>query len=350
MPIIDVVKWDGTPELFAYKFPEENLTTGTQLIVHESQEAVLFSKGKLLQLFTAGKHTLSTENIPVLEHLYGIPFGGKNPFHAEIWFVNKTMNLDMKWGTPTPIQLKDPLYEVLLPVRANGQMGIQIVDAKSFLIKLVGTLPIFSSRQLTPYFRGILLSHIGSSISRKILKERISLLEISAHLVELSQEIKSVIIDKLTDYGVRLVDFHINSINVPEEDPTVIRLKQLLSEKAEMELLGFNYYDRRSFDVLENASKNEGASGSIINAGMGMGMGWGMGGTIAEMMQQMEQKRQQHNHEATSCPHCHAKTTPDSNFCPQCGKELQLICKQCEKQLPPGSKFCSFCGEKTTNE
>ena len=122
MAVIDVVSWKGDRKTYAWKFPNDNLSTWTQLIVAESQEAALFSQGELIQVFGAGKHTLGTKNIPILSKLFGIPFGGENPFTAQVWFVNKAIALDVKWGTPTPLQLRDPEYNIIVPVRAFGQL------------------------------------------------------------------------------------------------------------------------------------------------------------------------------------------------------------------------------------
>ena len=99
MAIIDLVKWSpqGNKTIYAYRFPETNLSTYTQLIVQESQEAVLFSKGQIVGKFGPGKHTLNTENLPILRNLFGIPFGGKNPFTAEVWFVNKIQTFSIDW-------------------------------------------------------------------------------------------------------------------------------------------------------------------------------------------------------------------------------------------------------------
>src|ERR1700709_2446625 len=100
MAIIDFVNWspDSNYNFFAYRFPEANLSTYTQLVVQESQEAVLFSKGQIIGKFGPGKHTLNTENLPLLRTLYGLPFGGKNPFMAEVWFVNKIEHYNLPWS------------------------------------------------------------------------------------------------------------------------------------------------------------------------------------------------------------------------------------------------------------
>ena len=152
MAIVSVVKYDGNPDVFAWKYPDSELGTWTQLIVNESQQAILFKGGQALDVFEAGRHTLSTNNIPFLETIINLPFGGQSPFSAEVWFVSKQFNLDVKWGTPSPIQIQDPVFGVFVPVRSHGVFGIQIDDAKRFLVKLVGTLPSFTKTILCGTF------------------------------------------------------------------------------------------------------------------------------------------------------------------------------------------------------
>lgn len=160
MAIVDVIKYNGSPDIFAWKYPNEELSTWTQLVVSESQEAILFKGGKALDTFESGTYTLDTKNIPILNEIINLPFGGKSPFTAEVWYVNKVNSLDIKWGTATPIQLQDPKYSIFIPVRAFGQFGMRIEDTKQFLIKLVGTLSIFDKENVTQYFRGLYLTKV----------------------------------------------------------------------------------------------------------------------------------------------------------------------------------------------
>lgn len=241
MALINVVSWNSTPDIFAYKYPENNLTTFTQLLVHQTQEAALFHKGKLVSKFGPGKHTLSTENIPLLHELFGIPFGGENPFTAEVWFINKAFVLDVKWGTATPFNIRDPYYEVMIPVRANGQFGIQIQDMEQFLVKLVGMLPIFDKENLSQYLKGVLMAEATGIIAKKMVDDKISILDIAAHIIPISQQLKEVIGIELKEYGIGLLNFYVNSISVPEEDQAVKHLKSLLSKRAEMSVLGYTY-------------------------------------------------------------------------------------------------------------
>lgn len=284
MAVVDRVKWDGVPSIVAWKFPSEELSTWTQLIVNETQEAFVVRGGVYEGPFGAGRHTLSTENIPLLRGLMGLPFGGKSPFSAEVWYVNRVTNLDVKWGTPTPIQLQDPEYQIMVPVRAFGQYGVTVSDSKKFLLKLVGTAPAFDVDTLAEYFRGVFVSKIKAEIARIIIRNRISVLQISTELDAISAHLQSMLSGDLDEYGVALQKFNITSINVPEDDPAVVSLKMALAKKAEMGILGFNYQQERSFDVMQAAASNEGTAGGVMGAGLGLGLGVGMGAPVGNSM------------------------------------------------------------------
>lgn len=355
MAVIDIVKWDANEYLYAWKFPSEELSTWTQLIVAETQEAVLMKEGQAFGPFKAGRYTLDTRNLPYLTTFLKIPMGGKTPFTAEIWFVNRMMTLDVKWGTTDPIQLQDPKYNIMLPIRAFGQCGIQIDDSLKFLLKLVGTMPDFDRSQLTSYFRGVVLTRSKDLIARKIIKEGISILEISAHLSEISSALQDRLKEELNDFGVNLINFFVNSINTPEDDPAVTKLKGALARKAEMSILGFNYQQERSFDTLETAAGNPGAGqAGVMGAGMGLGMGLGIGGSMGGSMGQMAQNLQLG---WIVCPTCGLSNQPMAKFCCSCGATLAkqerlqksqgviLVCDKCGTECSEGTKFCPKCGE-----
>lgn len=288
MAVIDRVKWDGSPNILAWKFPDaEELSTWTQLIVNETQEAYLVKEGIYQGPFGAGRHTLSTENIPLLTKAIGLPFGGKSPFTAEVWYVNRTINLDVKWGTPDPIQLLDPKYQIMIPVRAFGQYGICITDTKRFLLKLVGTLSSFDADTLAEYFKGVFITRIKTEIANAIIKNGQSVLEVSTQLETISNMLKQALSVEMAEYGIGLSQFNIHSINVPEDDAAVQSLKTALAKRAEMGIVGFNYQQERSFDVLQTAAGNEGNAGNVMGAGIGMGMGMGMGVPMGNVFGQM---------------------------------------------------------------
>ena len=270
MDLIDLVKWDtNNPRLMVWKFPSQELSTWTQLIVNDSQEAWLVHQGNYEGPFEAGRHVLSTENIPVLSKVLNLPFGGQSPFTAEVWFVSKIEVLDLKWGTIEPMQLQDPVYGMLLPVRAFSQYGIRIVDGRKLLGKLVGTAVMFTADTINNYFKGIFASRIKSLISEMIIKQRIPIFELSAHLDEISNSLPQALNEALLEYGVEVVRFNLMSISVPEDDSSVIELKNILAQRTKLNVLGNNYQQVRSFDVLEGAAHNQGTAGTILGIGMG---------------------------------------------------------------------------------
>lgn len=350
MAIIDVVKYDGNPNVFAWKFPNDELATWTQLIVNETQEAILVKGGQICDVFGAGRYTLDTENIPILNKLIKLPFGDRSPFKAEIWYINKVFSLDIKWGTSTPIQLQDPKYKVFIPVRAFGQFGIKIEESKKFLLKLVGTLSQFDKNSILKFFRGIYLTKSKDVISSYLIHKNISILEINAYLEEISAYLQEKISPTFDEYGIKLVSFFVNDINVPEDDAAVIQLKNALAKRAEMDIVGYSYQQERSFDTLEGAATNPGSvQGGLMGAGIGLGMGVGVGGNIGQQFSGLTQNL--NINDTKECPKCKARISTNEKFCHHCGydtakTEKAITCSACNAILNENTKFCPECGKK----
>jgi membrane protease subunit (stomatin/prohibitin family) len=371
MALIEVLKWNGAPETLAYKWEGKNneeLGTWTQLVVAESQEAWLIKSGQPVGPFLAGRHTLDTANYPILKDVLNIATG-RSPFTAEVWFVNKAISLDVKWGTPTPILTQDPKYKIILPVRAFGQLGLQVQDSGKFLIKLVGTLSTFDRERFNNYFKGVIITRAKDAIAQYITQKGISILDIAAHLNEISDELKKELTPELEEFGLGLTKFFVNSIDTLEDDPAVARLKAALAKKAEMEILGYNYQQERTFDALQEAAGNTGSGGAVMGAGIGLGMGLGAGPALGGAMSQAIGNIQP---SASACPKCHTAnpanakfccscgnglvvqkiicpscktdTTSDAVFCTNCGTNLKPKCSKCGTVLPAGAKFCVSCG------
>lgn len=362
MAIIEVVKYDGPPGVFAWKYPNQELGTWTQLIVNESQEAILFKGGQALDSFSAGRHTLSTANIPILSNIINIPFGGKSPFTAEVWYVNKLNSMNVKWGTSVPLQLQDPKYKIMIQVRSFGQFGVRIDNPRKFLLQLVGTLPQFDQDTLVSYFRGLLMSNINELISSYLVHKQISILEINAYVAEISKHIQGRLAPTFLDSGIELNNFFIDSINIPEDDPATIRLKEALAKKAEMDIIGFTYEQERSFNTLEEAAGNPGNLGAgMMNTGMGLGMGMGFAIPGMDLVNRMTRNMSFDTgttvvrQELRSCSKCGGMNPVEARFCSGCGHNLtpvqqnvssdhKISCLECGYELMPGAKFCPGCG------
>lgn len=148
MALIDVIKCDIQDGEFCYKFPSDDLRIGSQLVVYPSQTAFFVRGGEILDSFTSGTYTISSENIPLLNKVINIPFGNESPFKAEVWFINQISKLDMPWGTPHPILLEDPKYKIIVPVRSNGQYGLRIKEPRLFLETLIGNMSDFKADKI----------------------------------------------------------------------------------------------------------------------------------------------------------------------------------------------------------
>ena len=284
MAIIDVVRFDGlrNRDWLIYKYPSEDLVIGTQLIVQEGQVALFVKGGMMADVFYPGTYTLAADNLPVLKHIINLPFGGRTPFSAEVYFVNTAVKMDINWGTITPIQLIDPKYFVKLRVRAFGQMALRVLDVTTLFKEVIGGMQkydIVKFDKVKEYYRGILVLKAKTAIADAIINNGISALEISTKLESLSEAVKEQITPEFERYGFSVVNFTIQSINFPDED--FDRINQILEDKAAFELMGDGRYaTKRSFDVYEGAANNKGGVAGAFAAG-GVGLGAAMGETFS---------------------------------------------------------------------
>lgn len=288
MALIDVVKFDGDPSQLVWKFPSDNLRLGTQLVVKTSQIAFFVKGGQILDRFEPGTYTLNSNNIPLLTKLISLPFGGDTPFQAEVWFVNLVSKLDAPWGTATPLQVEDPIYGVVVPLRAFGQYGYQVTDPLLLLKRLVGTQALLSQEKIGDFFKGVLLQSMSSNVMKALVRDRIGVLQVSAFLPELSKFCKEQITADFLGFGLEIINFAFISINIPEDDPSYQKLKEIKEKSAELNVIGKDIYQfDRSMDVLQTAAGNEGGSSSIMQTGLGLGMGLNVGNQIGNQFGSM---------------------------------------------------------------
>lgn len=284
MNIVDVVKWEMSTDELVFKFDSDSLRLGSQLVVYPSQTAFFVKGGIIADEFKGGTYTIKSENIPILGKLVNIPFNNESPFKAEVWFVNQTSILDCKWGTPTNIQIEDPLYKVIVPVRAYGQFGFSIANPRIFLESFVGNMSSFSTEKFKEYFKGIIVSKLTSIITKKLLQDDISVVNISSYVDELSFFSEQALNEYFLRYGVQLSNFTIMSISVKEDDESFKRLKEAKDIAAKINVVGTqNYKMERSFDVLDKAASN---GNGIISSSLELGAGLAVGTQVGHMASQ----------------------------------------------------------------
>lgn len=287
MALIDVVKWEVNSSEFCYKFPSDDLRIGTQLVVYTAQTAFFVKGGQICDEFSAGTYTIKTENIPILNKLIKLPFGGDTPFKAEVWFINQISKLDIKWGTPQPIQVEDPRYNIVIPVRAFGQYGFRISNPRLFLETLIGNMTSFTADRIADYFKGKLVAQLNTIIASKISAGQTSILDINSQLMELSEYCEEQLNKVVGKYGIEIIEFSLMSINVPPEDPSLVKLKEAKDMAARLKITGRDVYQmERSFDVLDKAAANTGAGGQMMAMGAGLSAGMGIGNVMGGMAAQ----------------------------------------------------------------
>lgn len=236
--VIDVIKYEGDNRTFIWKHPCEDFNTGSQLIVHESQEAVFFRDGKALESFGAGRHTLETQNMPRLKDHFNAIAGGKSVFHAEVYFINLTTQLGVKWGTDSKIRMFDPISGLHLELGACGTFNIKVIDGRKLLLKVVGATSGFTQDNVfgttssaTNYFRGMIVAKVKSNLARAIRENDINVLEVDEHTDELADILKNEINKVLDDYGMYVPEFFITNVLTPDDDPNYARLKEQHAER-----------------------------------------------------------------------------------------------------------------------
>ena len=225
-----------------------------------------------------------------------------------------------------------------------------------FLTKLVTTMNVFDAETVTKYFRSLYVTKIKDTISSYLLHTKISILEMNPYIDEISQYMKETICPIMEEYGLGLTSFYVNEISTPEDDPSVGKLKEALSKRAEMEIIGYNYQQERSFDTLENAVSHGNAdAGSVMGTGMGLGMGFGVGREMGNQFSSMVQNIDLRGgyRKSKFCPQCGSEVLADAKFCSECGSRLiskERHCSQCGTVLEGNLRFCPECGKRLDGE
>ncbi|MBR4041585.1 MAG: SPFH domain-containing protein [Bacteroidaceae bacterium] len=288
MALIKSIYWEQeNREELVYKFPFNNISLGSVLTVNESQEALFFKSGVLCDTFGAGRHTLSTANLPVLNKLVNLPSGGDTTFMAEVWFVSKLDKRNMFWGTGG-LRIIDPYFQIPIKISARGQYGVKISDSALFLKKLVGTLPYITTELVEEQFRIDVVETVKVSISKFMKEENVNINELGVSYKELSKSVSKDLQAAFDEYGVELLNFNVENIGFDESDKGYQTVMEGVAEQAKLSKLGVSYTQQKQLDIAQTAAGNEGA-GNFMGIGMGLGMGNAVGQMVGSTMPQAPQ-------------------------------------------------------------
>lgn len=359
MAILDLIEHpDEYANEIVHRVPESGsgeFRLGSQLVVRASQRAVFFRDGKALDVFGPGRHTLSTNNLPLLTGLLGLPFGGRSPFTAEVYFVSMREFTDLKWGTAQPLVYRDSELG-MVRLRAFGTYSLRVADPQLLVNQVVGSRGAFTTGAIDEFLRSIILNEFNDLLGGL----QTSILDIQGMTGEIAIAARNALGDDFARLGLSLTTFQISAITPPEE------VQKRIDERTGMAALGDmrTYTQFQTAQAIRDAAQNPGTAGDIAGLGAGAGAGFGIGQAMGQAMRDAFAPPTQGAPAAggapaaapatMTCPNCQASIPADSKFCPNCGTNLQtaastVTCPKCGNQNAAGSKFCTNCGTALTS-
>ncbi len=362
MAIANIIRCTIQEPILIWKWHDDNyskrqdeIRLGSQLIVSENQQAIFVKGGKICDVFETGQHTLATANLPILSQVIGSVFGGNSPFNASIYFVNKAVLMNTKFGL-TPFNLVEPNFKVPIPVSARGSYALKISDARNLLIQICGNLTELTPQTIKEYFKGIVCTIVKNGILELIKKTQISPIELETKIDDVTKLVSEDVLSTFAEYGLISKHFVIEAIPIIDDDPrvkdVVSKIHQIWAEDVE-EKMKFRrhtenidiYKTERMFDTAQSAAENLGGNG-IAGAFIGMNAVQPLGSTIGTMLNGVLNNGLQavgKQIDGIKCDKCGTVSPIGTKFCIKCGDAF-VVCPACKKDNPSQTKFCIFCG------
>jgi membrane protease subunit (stomatin/prohibitin family) len=338
---------DPTGQTIVARVPKQGtaaIKIGSQLIVEESQEAVFLRDGRALDTFGPGRHTLATQNLPLLTRLIGIPFDGKSPFQAAVIFVSTKTFIDLKWGTKEPVAYRDSEL-AMIRLRAFGKFAARVVNSQLFVNTIVGTNDIYTTDGVEAYFKDVIVARFTDILGENLQ----SIFDLPKVYDELGMALKSRVAEDFSKYGLELVDLYLGAITPPKD------VQKLIDERAGMAAVGdMNAYMKfKAAKAMGDAAQQTGGeTGGGVGAGLGVGMGAGMGMMLPQMMKEAMQDQGGQGAPsgvgggAAAAGSDESTTEANQTAGGAAAAASAAFCHQCGEKLPDGAKFCPSCGTK----
>ena len=327
------IQYEGDHHTLIWKHPCEEFDRQTQLIVRENQEAVFYGNGEILELLGPGRYGHQTGGMPASGRILRFIPGQNAPLHCEIYFISRSEQMSMKWGTDSRVEYVEPVYGFPVSIGASGEMTLRVEDSCLAISKLVGTDRDLSRQRLTEYFRALLMTKIKTYIAQVMKADAISIFEIDGMLMTFSEELRGMLIPDFADYGIALERFFVTNVAKPEGERQYEKFKELhfrqYADIAEAKL-------RQQTELIDAQTK---AQKVMLDARAQAVCRGQEGDTCAKESGQAAAA------DEVVCPSC-GKTVVRGKFCVECGCKFEPACPQCGKKMPEGAKFCMECGAR----
>lgn len=365
MAIQEIIKYEGDNKTLIYKFPKEDFNTLSQLIVHESQEAIFFSDGQALDLFGAGVYTLETKNIPLLSKVRNLVSGGVSPFHVEVYFINLTTMMDIAWGTPSQVTVRDPIYGYSYNAGASGSFGLKIRDSRKLLLNLVGTENNLTTEHIQKYFKDLIVTRVKNYISIELSKYGYN--TINQYLNEISDGVSRRVSEDIASYGIEIINFFVSAVMIKPDDLEELKnldnniarkrfeamgdrdSKVILAEGEAQarNIQGYTWQQEQQAEIGKAFASNEGFASNPANMMAQMPLAFSFGEMMRDNVDSINRNTQE---QIINCVNCGNAVNANSMFCPNCGEKMvkanKAFCSRCGIQLTGTERFCPNCGER----
>jgi len=336
---LEVLEWfDKTGHEIVQRIPGQGsgeIKFGAQMIVRENQAGVFFYNGKAMHVFKAGRHTLKTANLPILNKILSIPWGMTSPLRAEAYFINMKVFPDLKWGTRDPVAFKDSELG-LIRLRAFGMFNIRVIQPLLFINSLIGTMANFTTEDIEQYLGRVIISRLNDYMGENLD----TILNLPGRYETWAKGLQKGLVDEFSKFGLGLTDLFITSITPPQD------VQKLMDDRSAMGLFKDmnKLMQLKAATAMEKASENPGTAGE----GMGMGLGFMMPSMISSMTKPQTSNSIPVEETKQKCPDCGQMIPHDAGFCPFCGHQIMVFeqCSSCGKNLSANTRFCPRCGTK----
>lgn len=323
---IDVIQWNEPGDgILAFRYPMQDMEiqNGGQLTVRDSQMAAFVNEGKIADVFGPGLFTLTTRNLPLLTELKNWDKGFESPFKSDVYFFSTRQQIDQKWGTATPITIRDKEFGAVR-LRGYGIYSYRIVDPRAFLTQISGTRDVYYVSDLEGQLRETIVARMTESFA----SSEISFLDMTANQAALSDRIAEKVKPAFAPLGIELTHFVVENVSLPDE------LQKMLDQRIGMNMIG----DMGRYTQFQAAQSMPIASANTGGGTASMGVGFGVGAAVAQAMLSATQTM-------AETPATASASVATTLTAPAAASPATKFCTECGKSIPRTAKFCAECGK-----